>query len=246
MGSWISPECKRRETKANSTGLWVRTILVPTWPLNLFSNILPRVFWANSGLGLASVPNFWKVFHSGDVTVHRTGIARFADNNKVSLQNGHIIETDQVVLCTGWTHNLDLFDEETRTKYGLPSITGCSEKWQRLDAIGDRIVLEKLPFLKKNAPYTVTPRSQNRSWRLYRQLISPTMAAKGDNSVFFAGQIHTVCGPLVAEVQALWGAAFLQGRLDIPRLEVMEEEVAVWCAWTRRRYIHKFRLWNCY
>ena len=197
-----------------------------------------RVFWANSGLGLASAPDFWKVVHSGRVTVHRTEITGFADHNKVLLKNKEILETDQVVLCTGWTDNLGLFDESTRMEWGLPSAADLGEKWTKLDAAGDKIVLEKLPFLKKNAPDTTTSSSHKRPWRLYRRLISPSMAAKGDRSVFFPGQIHSVYTPLVAEMQALWGVAFLLGRLDIPDHEEMEKEVAVWCAWTRRRYFN--------
>jgi dimethylaniline monooxygenase (N-oxide forming) len=167
--------------------------------------------------------------------VHRTEIAKFGDGNKVFLKNGSTVSTDQVILCTGWTHNLGLFDEDTRVEYGLPSAADFNEKWQKLDDIGDKIVLEKLPYLSKNAPDTVNSASQKRPWRLYRRLISPAMAAKGDRSIFFPGQIHSVFTPLVAEAQALWGVAFLLDRLEIPEQQEMEKEVAVWCAWTRRR-----------
>jgi dimethylaniline monooxygenase (N-oxide forming) len=207
----------------------------------MHSDVVRSIFWANSGLGLASVPDFWKVFHAGEVTVHRTEITHFGDNNKVHLKNGTTLDTDQAILCTGWTHNLGLFDEKTRIEYGLPSKADFNEKWQKLDAEGDEIVLDKLPYLRKNAPDTVNSASQKRPWRLYRRLISPVMAAKGDRSIFFPGQIHSVYTPLVAEAQALWGVAFLLGRIDIPDQREMEKEVAVWCAWTRRRYLEQGR-----
>ncbi|ORY03476.1 hypothetical protein BCR34DRAFT_545124 [Clohesyomyces aquaticus] len=199
------------------------------------------IFWANSGLGLASVPDFWKVVHAGDLTVHRTEISGFADHNKVILKNKDVLETDQVILCTGWTDNLGLFDESTRVQWGLPSSADVGNEWEKLDAKADKIVLEKLPFLRKNAPDTETPYSHTRPWRLYRRLVSPSMAAQGDRSAFFPGQIHSVYTPLVAEMQALWGVAYLLGRIDLPNQEEMEIEVATWCSWTKRRYLEQGR-----
>lgn len=52
----------------------------------------------------------------------------------------------------------------------------------------------------------------------------------------FTSQIHTVFTPLVSEMQALWGSAFLLGKLPMPSLE-MQEEVALWNSWTRKRYL---------
>ncbi|KAL2802401.1 putative dimethylaniline monooxygenase [Aspergillus granulosus] len=199
------------------------------------------IFWANAGLGLASAPDFWKIINSGDMTVHRTSITAFKDADKVHLANGTVLPTDHVVLCTGWTDNLDLFSDITRQEWGLPSSADLSPKWAKLDAAGDAIVLEKLPFLRRNAPDTANSHSQRRPWRLYRRLVSPHMSAAGDRSVFFPGQIHSVYTPLVAEIQALWGVAFMLGRLDLPQLEDMEEEVAVWCSWTKRRYLEQGR-----
>lgn len=186
-----------------------------------------RIFWANSGLGLASAPDFWKTFHSGRVRIHRTEIETFAEHDRVVLKNGDSLETDQVILCTGWNDNLGLFDEETRSEWGLPLSTGLDGRWAKLDAAADAFVLDKLPFLAKNAPDTRTGSSHCRSWRLYRRLVAPGKAAQGDRSIFFPGQIHSVYTPLVAEMQALWGVAFLLGRLDVPDQGGMEEEVAV-------------------
>ncbi len=151
------------------------------------------------------------------------------------LKNKQVLETDGVVLCTGWTDNLGLFDENTRVTYGLPSSADLDQHWKDLDALADMVVLEKLPLLK-HSPNTVNAASTMKPWRLYRRMISPIMAAKGDRSVFFPGQIHSVFTPLVGEVQALWGVAFMLGRLPVPKQEDMVKEVAISCAWTRRRY----------
>ena len=236
MASRIPQKPQHRETQADSRGLRVSNFFSNHF--KNYSDLFNRIFWANSGLGLASAPDFWNVVHSGRVTVHRTGITGFGDHNKVFLKNKQTLETDQVILCTGWTDNLGFFDESTRVEWGLPSAADHDRKWEKLDAAGDKVVVEKLPFLGKNAPDTRANSSHTRPWRLYRRLISPKMAAKGDRSVFFPGQIHSVYTPLVAEMQALWGVAFLLDRLDVPSHEELEKEVSVWCAWTRRRYLH--------
>ncbi|RDW80311.1 hypothetical protein BP6252_04949 [Coleophoma cylindrospora] len=198
------------------------------------------IFWANAGLGLASAPEFWKTIHSAGLTVHRTEIDRFSEDDKVILKNNQALKTDGVVLCTGWTDNLSLFDESTRVTYGLPSAADLDQEWKDLDALADMVVLEKLPILK-HSPNTMNAASTMKPWRLYRRMISPIMAAKGDRSVLFPGQIHSVFTPLVAELQALWGVAFMLGKLPLPDQEDMVKEVAISCAWTRRRYLEQGR-----
>lgn len=63
------------------------------------------------------------------------------------------------------------------------------------------------------------------------------MAAKNDRSIYFPGLIPSIFTPLVSEMQALWGRAYMLGRLDVPDAETMEEEVATWNVWTRKRYL---------
>lgn len=198
-----------------------------------------RIFYCNSGLGLASVPDFWKVFHAGGATVHRTEIESYSDINKVHLTSGQTLETDFVILCTGWTDNLDMFSSELRAQYGLPSQEDLSLKWKRLDRQAEAKVNEKLPILARSPDVETSTVSQRRPWRLYRRLVPPAMAAQNDRSVIFPGQIHSVFTPLVAELQALWGVAFLLGRLQLPGQADKEEEIAVWNAWTRKRYLEQ-------
>ncbi|KAI7971498.1 hypothetical protein EIK77_001374 [Talaromyces pinophilus] len=199
------------------------------------------IFWANSGLGLASVPDFWKTFHAGDVKVHRTEIASYSDTDKVHLKNGVTVGTDYVILCTGWSDALEPFNERLRVQCGLLSKADFTEKWKKLDAEADDIVSKKLPILANPPDTFVETTSQRRPWRLYRRLISPKMAAVGDRSIFFPGQIHSVYTPLVAEMQALWGVAYLLCQLEVPNQDDMEKEIAVWNAWTRKRYLEQGR-----
>ena len=201
-------------------------------------NISSRVFWANSGLGLASVPGFWKVFHEGNVTVHRTEISSFGDDNIVNLKNQSRLETDFVILCTGWTHNLAPFSEELRTQFNLPSNADFGFKWESLEAQAEENISEQLPFLAKS-PKLRSVGTERRPWRLYRCLVSPNMAAQGDRSIFFPGQIHSPFTPIMAEMQALWGLAYMLGLIRLPEQETMEEEIARWNVWTRKRYLEQ-------
>ena len=138
--------------------------------------------WANAGLGLASVPDFWKTFHAGDITVHRTNISTFGENDQVLLKDGTAVEVDAAILCTGWTHNLSAFDEDLRRRYGLPSRHDFDGDWKRLDVSAEAFVDETLPYLK-NGPQTETAHTQKRPWRLYKRLVSPFASAEGDRSI---------------------------------------------------------------
>ncbi len=199
-----------------------------------------RLFWANSGLGLASVPDFWKTVHAGDVTVHRTSIESLVENT-VKLGNGTVLETDYVVFCTGWSHNLSTFESSLKAEIGLPYEAVSGDQWAQLDAQADLKVEGLLPNLT-SIPHAIPMEkrptvSTHQPWRLYRRLVSPAMANAQDRSIYFPGHVHSVFTPLVCELQALWGAAFLLGRLPIPSLEAMQEEVAVWTSWTKKRYL---------
>ncbi|KAL8757681.1 MAG: hypothetical protein Q9184_004142 [Pyrenodesmia sp. 2 TL-2023] len=197
------------------------------------------IMWANAGLGVASAPKYWKVFHAGDVTVHRTEIDHFAQGNKIFLKNGSILSTDYVILCTGFEKSYRTFDRDLRMDCNLTY--EHTEKWAKLDARGERVVNQKLPYLKERP---VKPKSRHDEESLlhgpsrhYRRLIVPHMAARGDRSIYFPGQIHSIFTPLVSEFQALWGCAYMLGRLDVPNQDSMEEEVAIWNVWTRKRYL---------
>lgn len=214
------------------------------------------IFWANAGLGCASVSDFWKVFHAGDCTVHRTEIDSFDGVNTVALRDGGHLETDYVILCTGFDKSYQPFSPELQHELGLAPDPHPrdSEKWAKLDARAEATVDELLPTLK-HSPVPPSVHEQRRSHvrgpyknkplhgpsRHYRRLVPPGLAAADDRSVYFPGFIHSIYTPLVSEVQALWGCAFQLGLLDPPPLQDMEKEVAEWNVWTRKRYLAQGR-----
>ena len=195
--------------------------------------------WANAGLGVASAPDYWKVFHAGDVTVHRTEVDHLANGNRIYLKNGTVVCSDYVILCTGFEKSYRAFGEDLRVDCGLTYEQ--TVKWAKLDAHGERVVNKKLPYLKENPIKTKSTHDDHALLhgpsRHYRRLVVPHMASDGDRSIYFPGLIHSIFTPLVSEFQALWGCAYMLGRLELPDQQTMEEEVATWNVWTRRRYL---------
>ncbi|KAH7311406.1 hypothetical protein B0I35DRAFT_438023 [Stachybotrys elegans] len=205
------------------------------------------VCWAHSGLGVVTLPDFWPTLHSKNLTVLRDIIGNIKDGQAL-LQSGSAVQADYIVSCTGWGDHFGMFDEEHKALLGLPSYTGKpnpetiteSIDWAKHDTAADKMVDEKLPFLAQppHVQWSLDPQKQKR-WRLYRRAIPISLAEKGDRSLAILGQIHTVQTPLVSEVQSLWAILYLLGDIDLPDSETMAEEISLWNAWTRKRYLHQ-------
>ncbi|KAI5867270.1 hypothetical protein GGS23DRAFT_547610, partial [Durotheca rogersii] len=207
------------------------------------------IFWANGGLGCASVPNFWKVFHAGDCTVHRSEPESF-QGSTVKLRNGTELQTDYVILCTGFDKNYEPFSRELQYACGLKLDPAEADKWTGLEAKAVKAVDEVLPVLRNPGVPLRKLKAMNAEIvggekrelsygpsRHYRRMVAPALAAQGDRSIIFPGLMHNVYTPLVGEVQALWGVAFLLGLQDVPPLREMEREIAEWNVWTGKRYL---------
>jgi dimethylaniline monooxygenase (N-oxide forming) len=213
------------------------------------------IHWANAGLGTASVPDFWKVFHAGDCTVHRTEIASLDSGNKVTLKDGKVLDTEYIIMCTGFDKSYHQFSADLQEECGLvppAAAVNASEakKWASLEADAEHKVNELFPGLAKPPAGLASAAAKHHAdeGKLlhgpslhYRRLVVPGLASAGDRSVYFPGFIHTIYTPLVSEVQALWGVGFMLGLVDLPARAEMEREVAEWNVWTRKRYLAQGR-----
>ncbi|KAL8847081.1 MAG: hypothetical protein Q9221_007868 [Calogaya cf. arnoldii] len=210
------------------------------------------VFWANSGLGVVTLPDFWPTIHAGNVRIVRDNLATMKDDTLL-LESGTLIETDFVVMCTGWGDHFSMFDDETKAELGLPTYNNSKQLppssrlsaadymcWEKYDKAADKSVNDRLPFLAQ-APTSMNAHTNDvqphRRWRLYRRSIPMQLALKNDRSLAIMGQIHTVQTPLVADIQSFWTILYLLGKLDLPDKETMAREIAEWNAWTRKRYL---------
>ncbi|KAK2039666.1 hypothetical protein LZ31DRAFT_558545 [Colletotrichum somersetense] len=214
------------------------------------------VFWAHSGLGVVTLPNFWATLHRKSLTILRDEIKSLG-RDSVVLQSGVTHSTDLVVMCTGWADHFTMFDADQKAMIGLPEYgadtyssksdveatrSSSTIDWESYDRAADREVDARLPFLasrpKLKFASRLDPRTQKK-WRLYKRAVPVEMALKGDRSLVILGQIHTIQTPLLSEVQSLWAIRYLQGELPMPDADAMATEVALWNAWTRKRYLNQ-------
>lgn len=187
------------------------------------------------------MPNFWNVFHNGDVTVHQTEVESLSHKDVVNLKNGYSIATDIVIHCTGFAKGYKTFSDELQEEMGLSYDVGKSSRWTVLDEKAEKIVDTLLPYLRKPPIASTGARKKPSSGpnRHYRRLVVPQLAAQGDRSILFPGHIHSAFTPLAAELQALWGVSWMLGWRDLPSQEEMEMEAATFNAWTRKRYLEQ-------
>ena len=201
---------------------------------------------------MVTLPDFWPTIHAGNVRIVRDNLATMKDDTLL-LESGTLIETDFVVMCTGWGDHFSMFDDETKAELGLPTYKNSKQLppssrlsaaddmcWEKYDKAADKSVNDRLPFLAQ-APTSMNAHTNDvqphRRWRLYRRSIPMQLALKNDRSLAIMGQIHTVQTPLVADIQSFWTILYLLGKLDLPDKETMAREIAEWNAWTKKRYL---------
>ncbi|KAL8703092.1 MAG: hypothetical protein Q9201_003729 [Fulgogasparrea decipioides] len=200
-----------------------------------FDKLKPHtpVFWANQGAGVINRPNFWdiiaqnvQVYHA-DVDELRSGV--------ICLDNGHEVPSDAILCGTGWVPSLSFFDRTLLAELGLPQPIGDlpAEKarmWDSLEKDADQTVLDRFPILANPPEHYHTPVTHT-PYRLYSGI-----APLSDTSVAFVGHVLTANHFRVAEYQAIWATAYLDGKVKLPPLEQRQKEVALFVAWCRRRY----------
>ncbi|KAJ5369199.1 uncharacterized protein N7496_008959 [Penicillium cataractarum] len=102
------------------------------------------------------------------------------------------------------------------------------EHWKALDRQSDELVRKTLAATGCTPAERGTPSwigdSQPLPYRLFRRMVAPELVADGDRSFASMGVVLTSTIAVVAEVQALWVAAFLTGGLDESSADCKSEE----------------------
>jgi len=194
-----------------------------------------NAFWCNGGLGCASLPKFWELLHSGGARLHSDEIVKM-EGTEVLLKSGNRLETDFAILCTGWDDDVSLFSPEEMADLGLPSFSRESAPLSPTDELADARINAAFPLLAEGGE-KVDKRKQ-RAWNLYRRVVPSELVKRGDTSLVFLGQIHTLSTMMLGGVQALWAVEYMRGGVEIPDDETVDTEVAEFNAWTRKRYLH--------
>lgn len=204
--------------------------------------------------------DFWSTLQKGNVTILRDNID-MVDSTGVKLLSGKRVEADYVIYATGWGDHFSFFSPELKQKLGIPLFGNSAAKsaneavtkeavpsgsladpWGPHDIAADELVARKLPLLAAgpkdlNGWQRTNARQKAvtvRRWRLYNRIV-PLMDDPC-HSIAILGQIHTTQTPTIAEIQALWTAAYLLGDISLPSRHDMCCEIAQWNAWTRKRY----------
>jgi dimethylaniline monooxygenase (N-oxide forming) len=177
------------------------------------------------------------------IHVARTSIGSMKGKT-LHLSNQSQVSADAVVFATGWEPITgQIFSPELNAELGLPvlwdSLPESEVKyWKEIDASEDRKILELYPLFD-NIPYNYLQRDvEYTPFRLFRGLVPPSMTA--NRNIVFLGKLGNVQQTSLAEINALWSVAYLEGLLPLEKLvkdqDTMNREVARVSAFMKRRY----------
>lgn len=203
--------------------------------------LLYRFFWQNGPGGLLHHDDFWDTV-AKSVYVYRDEIES-VEKGLVHLKGGEMLQSDVILCGTGWTPSIQFFDQEYLVRLGLPhdpeaDSPDTTQNWARLDAEADRIITTTYPLLAHPPAY---PHKHINStpYRLYQG-----MAPIHDDSILMLNHISTGNKFFAAETQAIWAVAYFDKKIKLPASDEMEKEIALWVAFSRRRYLSAGQLGN--
>ena len=100
----------------------------------------------------------------------------------------------------------------------------------------DKQFLDIFPNLANPPSEIDIPLEAEAPHRMLRAIIPSKLAAKGDRSIIFLGQLITVRDCTLAEVGSLWAVAYLEVMLPIGSQAAMDWEIALMNQFMKRRY----------
>jgi hypothetical protein len=142
-------------------------------------------------------------------------------------------EPPSLRLELGLSALVNLRDEDIRENREIPAetpeiinrpleatVNGRIQHWENLDRQSEVMVKKTLNAtrcaLANRSPPSWAESHKLIPYRLFRRMVAPELVARGDRSFATLGVILSSTIAVVAEVQALWVAAFLIGGLDSP------------------------------
>ncbi|KAH8658614.1 hypothetical protein BGZ60DRAFT_492997 [Tricladium varicosporioides] len=196
------------------------------------------VFLSSDGLAVSNSEGLWD-------NVAKAKILRdevdSGEGRELVLKSGKRVSCDAVIAATGWSNTYPMFEDQLAVVLGLPMPPQKAQEdgkevaaWEALLVEADKKVVETFPRLA-NLPTYPHPEPKSTPSKLYRSMIPIT--GDLDHSIAFVGAIGSAQSLNVAEIQALWVAAYLSKKLALPTEENMRQEVALTTAWRRRRYL---------
>ncbi|KAJ5772544.1 FAD/NAD(P)-binding domain-containing protein [Penicillium odoratum] len=164
-------------------------------------------FWVATSLGILNYStDFFDLVREGKVRVHIADIDRLS-RKRVHLSNQEELDADILICCTGWEEKsgIRFLPEDISTKLGFPGNPDVIPKHLREEV--NQLINHQFPKLREHPPSKRGHAPDRNPLRLARFMVPPAMFP--DRSIVFLGYAMTLNTTLLAEVQALWAAAFL-------------------------------------
>ncbi|KAK6434044.1 hypothetical protein LTR95_009774 [Oleoguttula sp. CCFEE 5521] len=178
--------------------------------------------------------DFWNVI-AQKVNVFRGEVGEL-EKDAVVLKDGREIQTDLLLLATGFEQAYPEFSANEAARLGLPLSNEHVElfereraHWSALDHAAELKVLQRWPYLH-DSPLPTKEQSHT-PYRLYNHTTPVS-----DPSIAFLGIPLCANSYHVAFVQALYAIAVMKGHIKLPDCEAMERDIAYVATWNRRKY----------
>ena len=165
------------------------------------------------------------------------------------------IPVNAIIYCTGWDPTSTLFSAELALELGLslPQTKGGNDRDQDMKDIGpgSQAITTQYPLLAHPPVGFLSRRSPYTPFRLYKSIAPLTDIDLP--SIVFLGRLVVGNNFRVAEAQALWAVAYMDGHITHPNSRGQdplngeatefstkaEEEVGHTVAWCQQRYLNK-------
>ena len=192
-------------------------------------------YWMGNSLSTHNYEESW--FHlasQGKITVHHADVESLSERT-VCLSSGEVLDADALVCCTGWkaAPPIHFFPAHLPSRLALPGSL-YKEDHRTLEA--DRFIFSQLPGLRlgpqKHIPMVPKPGHYQRSecqqehgtapYELYRFVVPTDPEFLHNRTIAFIGAHLSIQAVVLAQVQALWIAAFFQDLLPHMSIEDLD------------------------
>ncbi|KAF2703065.1 FAD/NAD(P)-binding domain-containing protein [Pleomassaria siparia CBS 279.74] len=173
------------------------------------------VFFIGTNRGLLNYDkDFFEFVRDGTIRIHIEDITHLSDHT-VHLSNDSELPADVLICGTGWKDTPPI-KFVTAKEMGLPGFTSPSI-WKYIPK-AEAEIFTKCPKLQDQpSPRPCKPLSDDKEtivkepYRLYRFMVPPDFAES--RTLAFAGAYRSPATTVIAQAQALWITAFLDGQI---------------------------------
>ncbi|KAF2166957.1 hypothetical protein M409DRAFT_66464 [Zasmidium cellare ATCC 36951] len=185
--------------------------------------------------------NFYHLFLDESVSLVE-GRLDFVSNGQVHMENGVVLDSDAMILATGYEPNacIPLEPASQNLSRGCPVDRSKypGTIYPDLDTASDKQILQDFPLLA-HSPSKPDRSPSFTSWRLWRFLAPPSQINQGSRgrNLVFSNAIASFQSCIKCELTSLWAYAYLFDRLTVPTPTEIDarREISLWTRFNRLR-----------